>query len=166
MQTASCPDRIAFCARLGNLVDLAAEKGERAIPARIRQTEQRVADLRAQLQHRENRAALKRQLANIKPGTVREVRWMNAVKLRDGGARLEESRSGLDLVYREEGLRAADPEHAAPREVLASTVARVTLDPCTRDVSLRYRLPLAGVSVASPRDHEPIPIVNTTTIHL
>jgi hypothetical protein len=41
------------------------------------------------------------------------------------------------------------------RRVLTSLVERIELDPKTRDFTIKYRLPVTGVKVASPRGFEP-----------
>jgi hypothetical protein len=41
------------------------------------------------------------------------------------------------------------------RRVLTALVERVELDPKTRNFAIRYRLPVTGVKVATPRGFEP-----------
>ena len=129
--------------QLSNLLNLAAETGDKAILDRIRQTEARAAELREQKAAWAERAALKKQLQTIDADDVRELLILNGVELRDGGGTFQ--------------LLGSSEEHRLDagqlRRVLSTLLDRVELEPRTRELTLRYRLNVkpTGVKLASRR---------------
>ena len=133
--------------RLKNLVDMAADSGDKSILARIRGLESMLRELSEQKAAWMERKALKEKLLAIDEGDLRRVLGATALKLRG------------DDPHVLEMIGYSDKEKLAPdelRRVLTSLVERVVLDPKTRNFAIRYRLPVPGVKVASPRGFEPL----------
>lgn len=140
--------------RLANLVESVAESGGKALLGKINETEAALATLRAQKAAWAERKALKDKLSAITEGDMRRALAATALKLRgDDPAVLEM------IGY-------TDRERVSPdalRRVLTALVERIELDPKTREIAIRYRLPvegpkarkLTGVELASPRGFEP-----------
>jgi site-specific DNA recombinase len=130
--------------QLGNLLDLAAESGDKSVLGRIRETEAKVATMREDKAAWAERAVLKKQLSAISVKDIRDT--LAAVGLEVRG-----EKRVLDMLD-------IPPEHRLEpgqlRQVLTTLVQRIELDPATRAFTIRYRLP-TGVKVASPRGFEP-----------
>jgi len=132
--------------RLSNLLELAADSGDKSLLAKIRETETALTALREQRAAWAERKALKERLLAINEKDLRRVLAANALKLRG------EDELTLDMVGYSEKLRMGRSEL---RRVLTTMVERVQLDPKTRRFTIRYRLPATGVKLASPRGFEP-----------
>jgi hypothetical protein len=125
-----------------------AETGDRDILARIHTVRGRLDTAREAAADQRQRAELKKQLDGIKKSDVRTMLSANAWDLREG---LSGENSTIYLVYGDEYAMDRD----SMRQVLASTVSKIVLDPKTREFRIQYRLPLTGVKMASPRGFEP-----------
>ena len=130
-----------------NLLNLAAESGDKPVLTRIRDLQAKAAELREQKAAWQERAALKRQLLTIDADEIRDMLTVNATELRAGG--------GVFRMLNEPEERRLDASEL--RNVLQTVVERVELDPKTRELTLRYRLRAkpTGVKLASPRGFEP-----------
>ena len=133
--------------RLKNLVDMAADSGDKSILAKIRELESTLTELREQKAAWMERKALKEKLLAINEEDMRRVLAANALKLRGDDELV------LDMIGYSDKQRLVPDEL---RRVLTALVERVELDPKTRNFAIRYRLPVPGVKVASPRGFEPL----------
>ena len=132
--------------KLANLVDMAAETGDRALLGKIREIEANVTKLREQKAEWAERSVLKQRLLAIDAKDIRHVLAANGLEVRDGGAGMLEL-----LGYSKE--QRMQPDQL--RRLLTSVISRVELDPKTRELTVLYRLPVTGVKLASPRGFEP-----------
>jgi DNA invertase Pin-like site-specific DNA recombinase len=133
--------------QLANLMDLGAETGDKALLVKIRDTEAKINKLREEKAAWAERAALKKALLAISEKDIREVMTLHGIEIKSGKETLS------FLGYGEE--HRLPPEEL--RTVLTSVLDRVELDPDTREITIKYRLPVsaAGVKLASPRGFEP-----------
>lgn len=111
--------------RLANLLDLAADAaGGKAVLVKIAEMETAIETLRAQRAEWAERKALKEQLLGITQAQLAKLtHFMNP-----------------NYVSRPQ-----------MRNLISSVVERIVLDPKTREFEIRYRLPITGAGVASPR---------------
>jgi DNA invertase Pin-like site-specific DNA recombinase len=128
--------------RLGNLLELAAESGDKALLAKIRESETALTGLREQKAAWVERKWLKEQLLAIKESDLRRVLGANALKLRG------EDELTLEMIGYSEKERMGREEL---RRVLSTLVERIDLDPKTRRFEIRYRLPVTGVPFRADR---------------
>jgi hypothetical protein len=138
--------------RLANLVTLAADSGNKALLAKIQETESTISNLREQKAAWTERKALKERLSGLNEADLLHILAASGLKLRGENPAMVD---GLLI-----DLLGIDPEkHGLQRDelrgVLATLIKRVELDPKTREYSIHYRLPVTGVKVASPRGFEP-----------
>ena len=133
--------------RLKNLVDMAADSGDKSLLAKMREFESTLSELKEQKAGWAERKALKQHLLAINEGDLRRVLAATALKLRGDDELV------LDMIGYSDKQRLVPDEL---RRVLTSLVERVVLDPKTRNFAIRYRLPVTGVNVASPRGFEPL----------
>lgn len=137
--------------RLANLVDMAADTGDKALLAKIRDIEGQLATLREQRAAWADRKALKDKLAAINEDDMGWALAAYGLKLRG------DSPDKLAMI----GY--SDKDKLAPdelRRVLTTLVERIELDAATRKFNIRYRLPVgtpaanaAGVKLASPQGY-------------
>jgi site-specific DNA recombinase len=134
--------------QMSNLLDLGAEGGDKAILARIREVEGKIAALQEQKAAWSERANLKKQLTAINEKDLRRALAATALKLRG------DDQMVLDMIGYDDKQR-IEPDQL--RRVLTALVERVELDPKTRAFTIRYRLPVTvpGVKLATPRGFEP-----------
>jgi hypothetical protein len=93
------------------------------------------------------RKALKDKLLAVDEDHLIALLAANGMRLRGADHRL------IDLMWGYDEGKALDSDQL--RRVLTALVERIELDPKTRDFTIRYRLPVTGVKVASPRGFEP-----------
>lgn len=128
--------------RLNNLLEMAADSGDKALLAKMRELEATLARLREEKAAWEERKVLKAKLLAIREDDLIGVLSAQGIKLRGADPRL------LELI----GY--SDEEYLKPdelRRVLTTVVERIEMEPKTRDFRIKYRLPVTGVKVASPR---------------
>lgn len=136
--------------RLSNLVEMAADAGDKSLLAKIRELEATLASLQEQKTAWAERKALKERLRAIDEEDLRRILAATGLKLRGDDPLV------LDMIGYSDKQR-LEPDEL--RRVLTTLVERVELDPKTRDFTIRYRLPvqqfrgknLTGVKLASPR---------------
>ena len=115
--------------RLSNLVELAADSGDKAILTKIRELEAALGSLREQRADWAERRALKDRLMGLT-----EAQMAKLSKFINPGY----------------GSR------AQIRNLLVAVIERIELAPDSRKLTIKYRLPVpTGVKVASPRGFEP-----------
>ena len=142
--------------RLANLVDMAADTGDKALLAKIRDIEGTVTALREQRAAWAERKALKDKLAAINESDMRRALTAYGLKLRGDDPMVLEMAG-----YTDKDKMTPD----ALRRVLTTLVERIELDANTRQFEIRYRLPVSkinpagktptGFEMASPRGFEP-----------
>lgn len=127
---------------MSNLLNLGAERGDKAILDRMRELEARAAELREQKAAWVKRAALKKRLLTIDADDIRTMLSINGLELREGG--------GAFYLLGESDDRRLNASEL--RRVLHTLVDQVELDPKTRQLTARYRLNArpTGVKLASP----------------
>lgn len=128
--------------RLNNLIDLAADSGDKALLAKIRELEAQLTNLREQRAAWTERKALKESLLSFDERDLRDILAATALRLRGDGEQ------AIELLGYPNGPQLKPDEL---RRVLMALVERIELDPKTREFTIRYRIPVTGVKVASPR---------------
>jgi hypothetical protein len=138
--------------RLENLLNMAADSGDTALLAKIREMEATLSNLREQKAAWSERKVLKERLLTLKEEDLPHILAATGLKLRG------EDPAAVDGLLID--LLGIDPEkHGLRRDelrgVLTTLIKRIELNPKTREYSVHYRLPVTGVKVASPRGFKP-----------
>jgi hypothetical protein len=135
--------------RLGNLLELAADTGEKSLLEKIRATQGIIDSLRQQKNDWIERATLKQRLLAIDEKDITFALYTSGQGISSGEGYLDDV---LSVFGFGEHMRFSREEM---RKVLTTLVERIELEPSSREFSIRYRIPVTGVKMASPRGFEP-----------
>jgi site-specific DNA recombinase len=121
--------------QIRNLVDMAAETGDRRLLKRMQEMERELAQLRQQKADWLERRALKQRLMEFSANDIRYLLQAHGIELGRG-------EQVLDLIGYGNEYRLPPGEL---RRVVTTLIERIEIDPLSRVFSIQYRLPVTGV---------------------